>query len=92
MKENKFIEYIKGIVPGFLVALAVALVGMFIAKFVPKLGAGTISIFLGMFVGNLFLNQDVFQKGYKFSETDILSYSIVLLGATLSIGTLLSLV
>ena len=91
MKENKFIEYIKGIVPGFLVALAVALVGMFIAKFVPKLGAGTISIFLGMFVGNLFLNQDVFQKGYKFSETDILSYSIVLLGATLSIGTLLEL-
>ena len=42
-----------------------------------------------MFGGNLFLNQDVFQKGYKFSETDILSYSIVLLGATLSIGTLL---
>lgn len=91
MEENKFIDYIKDILPGFLVALAVALVGILIAKFVPKLGAGTISIFLGMFVGNLFLNQDVFQKGYKFSETDVLSYSIVLLGATLSIGTLLEL-
>ena len=88
MKENKFIEYIKGIVPGFLVALAVALVGMFIAKFVPKLGAGTISIFLGMFVGNLFLNQDVFQKGYKFSETDILSYSISICNILFVISTI----
>lgn len=91
MKNNKFINYIKYILPGLLVSVAVALIGIFIAKFVPKLGAGTISIFLGMFVGNLFLNQDIFQKGYKFSETNILSYSIVLLGATLSINTLLEL-
>ena len=91
MKNNKFIDYMKGILPGLLVSIGVALIGMFIAKFVPKLGAGTISIFLGMFVGNLFLNQDIFQRGYKFSETDILSYSIVLLGATLSVSTLLEL-
>ncbi len=91
MKNNKFIQYMNDILPGLLVSVSVALVGIFIAKFVPKLGAGTISIFLGMFVGNLFLNQDVFQKGYKFSETDILSYSIVLLGATLSVNTLLEL-
>lgn len=91
MKNNKFINYIKNIFPGLLVSVAVALIAVFIAKFVPKLGAGTISIFLGMFVGNLFLNQDIFQKGYKFSETNILSYSIVLLGATLSVNTLLEL-
>lgn len=91
MKNNKFINYIKNILPGLLVSVAVALIAVFIAKFVPKLGAGTISIFLGMFVGNLFLNQDIFQKGYKFSETNILSYSIVLLGATLSVNTLLEL-
>lgn len=91
MKNNKFINYIKNILPGLLVSVAVALIAVFIAKFVPKLGAGTISIFLGMFVGNLFLNQDIFQRGYKFSETNILSYSIVLLGATLSVNTLLEL-
>ena len=91
MKNNKFINYIKNILPGLLVSVAVALIAVFIAKFVPKLGAGTISIFLGMFVGNLFLNQDIFQNGYKFSETNILSYSIVLLGATLSVNTLLEL-
>ena len=61
---------------------------MFLAKFVPALGAAPIAIFLGMFVGNIFLNQKVFQRGYKFSESDLLSYSIVLLGATLSISTI----
>ena len=53
-----------------------------------NLGAASIAIFLGMFVGNIFLNQEIFQRGYKFSETDLLSYSIVLLGATLSISQL----
>ena len=46
---------------------------------------------LGNYIGalkNIFLNQKVFQRGYKFSESDLLSYSIVLLGATLSISTI----
>ena len=42
MKNSKFIKYIKDILPGLLVSVAVALVGMFMAKFLPKLGAGTI--------------------------------------------------
>ena len=67
MNNNKFVKYVKEILPGLLVSVVVALIGIFIAKFVPQLGAGTISIFLGMFIGNLFLNQDIFQKGYKFS-------------------------
>ena len=86
-KHERFTKTISDILPGFIVSLLVALVSMFLAKFVPSLGASSIAIFLGMFVGNVFLNQDIFQKGYKFSETDLLSYSIVLLGATLSIST-----
>ena len=80
---------IKGIIPGFIVALIVGITSMFLGSFVPKLGAATIAIFLGMIVGNLFLHQEKLQKGYKFSETDLLSYSIVLLGATLNIQTLM---
>ncbi|SCI33863.1 YeiH family protein [Romboutsia sp. 1001713B170207_170306_H8] len=88
-REHKgFTKAISDILPGFIVSLLVALISMFLAKFVPNLGAASIAIFLGMFVGNVFLNQDIFQKGYKFSETDLLSYSIVLLGATLSISTI----
>lgn len=64
---------IKEIIPGLVVSIGVGVLSIFIGKFVPKLGAATIAIFLGMIVGNLFLNQDIFQKGYKFSETDLLS-------------------
>ena len=64
---------------------------MGLSKFAPSLGAGTIAIFLGMLAGNLFLGQKVFQKGYKFSETNLLSYSIVLLGGTLSVTKLMEL-
>ncbi len=79
---------IKEIIPGLIVSLLVALGSMFLGKFIPNLGAASIAIFLGMFVGNVFLNHKVFQKGYKFSESDLLSYSIVLLGGTLSIQTI----
>ena len=82
----------KSIIPGLLVSTVVAIISMFLAKFIlHRLGAASISIFLGMIVGNLFLNQEIFSDGYKFSETNLLSYSIVLLGATLSISTIMEL-
>lgn len=81
-------DKVKDILPGFIVALLVALASMLIGKFLPTLGAASIAIFLGMFVGNIFFNQKIFQSGYKYSETDLLSYSIVLLGGTLSISTI----
>ena len=90
-KNNKFIKDVKDILPGLIVSVLIGFSSIFLGQFVPKLGAATISIFLGMFVGNVFLGQQVFQKGYKFSETDLLSYSIVLLGATLSVSTLMEL-
>ena len=88
-KRQRFLtNNTNSIIPGFLVSTGVALISMFIGKFVPSLGAATIAIFLGMFVGNVFLNQEIFQKGYKYSESNLLSYSIVLLGGTLSITTI----
>lgn len=86
--SNNFTKKIKEILPGFIISILVAYLSVIISKFIPKLGAASIAIFLGMFIGNVFFNQDIFQKGYKFSETDLLSYSIVLLGATLSISTI----
>ncbi len=47
-KNNKSI--IKDVLPGFIVALAISLISMGLAKFAPSLGAGTIAIFLGMLV------------------------------------------
>ena len=77
--------------PGLIVSTIIGFISIFLSKFVPSLGAATISIFLGMILGNLFLNKKVFHEGYKFSETELLSYSIVLLGATLSVSTIMEL-
>lgn len=82
---------IKEILPGLMVSMIIGFISIFLANFIPSLGAATISIFLGMICGNLFLNKKVFHKGYKFSETELLSYSIVLLGATLSVSTIIKL-
>lgn len=84
-------EKIKSILPGLAVSTLIGFISIILAKFVPSLGAATISIFLGMILGNLFLNKERFYEGYKFSETELLSYSIVLLGATLSISTIMEL-
>ena len=91
VKQNNILDSIKSILPGLIVSIIIALISIKLAKFVPSLGAGAIAIFLGIILGNLFLNQKVFQKGYKFSESNLLSYSIVLLGATLSITKLIGL-
>lgn len=90
-KDNRLLNYIKEILPGFIVSIVIALFSIGLANIVPNIGAATISIFLGIIVGNLFLGQEIFQSGYKFSESNLLSYSIVLLGGTLSISKLMEL-
>jgi uncharacterized integral membrane protein (TIGR00698 family) len=85
------IKYIKDIIPGLIVSVGVAYLSILLSKLFPQIGAASIAIFLGMFVGNLFLGQQIFQKGYKFSESNLLAFSIVLLGGTLSIKSLLGL-
>ncbi|WP_246082000.1 YeiH family protein [Peptacetobacter hominis] len=84
-------ERIKSIIPGFAVSAAVAMASVVAAKFIPNVGAASIAIFLGMIVGNLSFDQSKMMSGYKFSETDLLAYSIVLLGATLSVGNIMAL-
>ena len=71
VKKSKALNKIKDTLPGFIVAVGIALISMGLSKFAPSLGAGTIAIFLGMILGNLFLGKKVFQTGYKFSETNL---------------------
>lgn len=89
--KSSFSSNIKAILPGLAVAVFIGLASTMIGNVVPKLGAATISIFSGMLVGNVFLNDQKYQQGYKFSETNLLSYAIVLLGATLNVSTLMAL-
>lgn len=77
--------------PGLLVSIGIAYGSLFLSQFIPSLGATTLAIILGMILGNTFFHHKRYQKGYQFAETNLLSYSIVLLGATLSAQTILEL-
>lgn len=86
-KLNELIE----ILPGLMMCIIISIIGKFIGSYVPSIGAASISIFIGMFVGNTFGNKKIYATGSKFAESNLLSYSIVLLGGTLSAQTLLKL-
>lgn len=88
-KNETLVQKVVGILPGLVVCIIIALVSKFIGRFIPTFGAATISIFLGILIGNTIGNQPILHKGTKFSEGTLLSISVVLLGATLSIGTIL---
>ncbi|OHW63315.1 hypothetical protein EUAN_01790 [Andreesenia angusta] len=72
------------ILPGIGACMATAYVGNAIGEHVPSLGGGFISIILGIVLGNTVLRGEVFERGKSFSESNLLSYSIVLLGGTMS--------
>lgn len=86
-KLNKFVQ----VLPGLVVCIIIAWIGKFIGNYIPSIGGGSIAIFIGMIVGNTFGNKRIYAKGSKFAESDLLSYSIVLLGGTLSANTLVKL-
>ncbi|WP_418965015.1 YeiH family protein [Cetobacterium sp.] len=81
----------KKIIPGLLLCILIAQLGVFLGKFIPSIGGAPLAIFLGLIAGNTFAKSTIFAPGSKFSESDLLSYSIVLLGGTLSINTILQL-
>lgn len=86
-KLNKVVK----ILPGLIICIIIAAMGKFIGNYIPSIGGASIAIFIGMAVGNTFGNKKVYAKGTKFAESDLLSYSIVLLGGTLSAQTILKL-
>jgi len=79
------------ILPGLFICMVIAYLGKFIAIYIPNIGGASLAIFIGMAVGNTFGNKKELSKGTKFAESNLLFYSIVLLGGTLSAQTLMKL-
>lgn len=88
---NKLYETAKSILPGLILCILISIIGVKLGAFVPTIGGATLSILLGMLAGNTFANKKIFASGSKFAESDLLAYSIVLLGGTLSVNTLVQL-
>lgn len=84
-------DKIKKLVPGLLVCLMIGILAEIFGKFFPTIGAATFAIFAGITAGNTFLKSNKYDEGTKFSEKDLLNYSIVLMGASLNLKEIASL-
>ncbi len=81
----------KKIFPGLLLALLIAGIAVFIENlFVIHLISGSvIALFIGMAVNHFIKIPSNFKPGLKFTSKKVLRYAIILLGASLSIQTVL---
>ncbi|NRY64130.1 YeiH family protein [Clostridium beijerinckii] len=90
-KLSRGMDKVLEVLPGVIICTIIAFIAKYLSNYVPSIGAASIAIFIGMAAGNTFCNRKIYQKGSKFAESELLSYSIVLLGGTLGIQTILKL-
>jgi len=85
---KKLLTYI----PGFLMALLVALIARYLESLlpIPLIGESVIALFIGMAINHIKKPSKMISAGLKFTSKRVLKFSIILLGASLSIGTILS--
>lgn len=86
------IKEMSNIIPGFAIALLIAVAAKFLESLLPihLIGASVIALFIGMIINNFKAPNKKIQIGLKFTSKRILKFSIILLGASLSISTILT--
>ena len=78
-------------IPGILAALIIATAARLIEELlpIPLIGASVIALFIGMIINQIRKPGVMLTKGLKFTSKKVLKFAIILLGASLSIGTVL---
>ena len=87
---NKIKSYVN-LLPGFGLALVIAAVAKWLESLLPIhiIGASVIALFIGMIINNFWKPNKLIAGGLKFTSKKVLKFAIILLGASLSIGTIL---
>lgn len=87
----KQLENVTKILPGFAVAVGIAFIAQFLEELLPihLIGGSVIALFIGMIL-NAFWKPAILNTGLKFTSKKILKFAIILLGASLSIQTILT--
>lgn len=85
---NKIIYYM----PGFSIALLIAILARYIESLLPLplIGDSVIALFIGLALNQIKKPNKLIEEGLKFTSKKVLKFSIILLGASLSIGTILN--
>ncbi len=79
------------ILPGLLLVVITGSLSWWLVQFMPRLGAVTIAILLGMVTGNLLPSLTRYAPGIQIAEKQLLPLSIALLGVELQLLTLIEL-
>lgn len=92
IKLKNTIDSILSILPGFLAALTIAALSKWLESLLPihLIGASVIALFIGMAINQIKKPDKAMTVGLKFTSKKILKFAIILLGASLSIGTILN--
>lgn len=90
--EGKSLRRATMLLPGLFAALAVAAVSKFLESLLPIhfIGASVIALFIGMMINQIRKPGNVMAAGIQFTSKKLLKFAIILLGASLSIGTILN--
>ncbi len=82
----------KKVIPGILIAAVVAIVAKLLESLMPihLISASVIALFLGIAINYFIGGNTVLSKGLNFTSKRILKFAIILLGASLSIETILN--
>ncbi|MDO4547002.1 MAG: YeiH family protein [Clostridia bacterium] len=89
---GKKLTDIAGLLPGVALAVAVAAAARYIEGILPihLIGASVIALFIGMLLNVFIGKNEIIKPGLKFTSKKILRFAIILLGASLSVGTILT--
>ncbi len=82
---------IKKYAPGVIASLVIAAFAKFLESLLPihLIGASVIALFMGMLI-NMFWHPEYLAAGLKFTSKKLLKFAIILLGLSLSIGTVIT--
>ncbi len=84
-------KYKLSIIPGFIACILIAFFSIFLENLLPihLIGSSVIALFIGIVINSMF-TFDTLNDGVSFASKDILRIAIIILGASLSVGTILS--
>lgn len=83
---------VKSIIPGFALAILIAIIAKIIENVLPMhlIGGSVIALFIGMILNNYINTEGLLKDGIKFTSKRLLKFAIILLGASLNIKMVLN--
>ena len=90
--KNTILQDARILAPGILIALIIATIAKVIEILLPihLIGASIIALFIGIIINSCYKPSETLTPGLKFTSKKILKLAIILLGSSLSIGTILT--